>query len=236
MISAYKLTTVLLTALLLLVGCNSLPKITISIGDNTSKDRDELESHTIESPAISESKGSKEIGQEDRSNRTDANEVITRSSSSSACSATNINQSNKISLLKKSNGRQTFSGSGTYISGLDQFDAAPGFDKVTDDLVFAGSEAVFGFQDGRCATFDTITFRATGMRPDFNDKEFELLVGNDSPTGKFESIGKFIVDGQTPTQTFNFDPLVGRYFQVKKLTRENFSDSVYVLQLWGTLE
>jgi hypothetical protein len=53
-----------------------------------------------------------------------------------------------------------------------------------------GKSAVFAFKDERPATFDTFAMLITGTEMN-NVKEFELLQGNESPTGFFQSIGKF---------------------------------------------
>ncbi len=53
-----------------------------------------------------------------------------------------------------------------------------------------GEEAVFGFKDDQPVTFDTFTTFIGGTNGN-NLKDFELLVGDEGPTGKFRSIGKF---------------------------------------------
>ncbi len=176
---------------------------------------------------------------QDTSERMETSQTITQSQPNSPfpCGATTtITKSKKISLLKESDGRKTLSCAGTYCSGLKQFEGKQGAEEFSDDAVFAAHEVVYEFKDGRCATFDTFILMATPILQNFNHQEFELLVGQESPTGKFESIGKFIVDGQTTFRVFNFEPKVGRYFKVKKLTREELLNSTYKLQLWGTLE
>jgi len=49
--------------------------------------------------------------------------------------------------------------------------------------------AIFAFENEQTATFDT--FAVLIPAEGWNVIEFELLAGNDSPTGKFDSIGKF---------------------------------------------
>ena len=51
-------------------------------------------------------------------------------------------------------------------------------------------EAVYAFKDERPATFDTFTVLIPETQS-YNVKEVELLAGNESPTGRFEPIGKF---------------------------------------------
>ena len=75
----------------------------------------------------------------------------------------------------------------------------------------------------------------------YNVQEFELFVGNDSPTGEFKSIGKFqarnIKIFDEPYQTFNFEPQVARYLKLKVISSHG-SNNIYLqpIQLWGTLE
>ena len=100
--------------------------------------------------------------------------------------------------------------------------------------------AVYGFKDGSRAIFDTfkILVPETDGR---NVKEFELFVGNDSPTGEFKSIGKFqarnIKIFDEPYQTFNFEPQVARYLKIKLLsTHGQIVLELQPIQLLGTLE
>ncbi|WP_019504031.1 hypothetical protein [Pleurocapsa sp. PCC 7319] len=234
MISAHRSITTLISTLLL-VSCSSLPNITITIGSEPSKV--ESQPTTTDSSSISQSEESEAVELEDRSTRTDDSETIaqSKSSSTSPCPTTNITESNRISLLKLSEGGESVSCSGTICTGgATQIDVLDGVDEYLDDPLFAGKEVVYRFKDGKCAAFDTFSVMAS-QKMNLKDFEFELLVGNESPSGKFESIGEFTMDGQTNTQTFNFEPKVGQYFKVKKLTRENL-DSSYTLQLWGALE
>ena len=219
---------------LLLLGCNSVTKKTNFSKDNTIENKVEPKSNNTKSLSISEPPRRR---QDDRNGHTETSKTRTRSSSPSPCaSTTTITTSNKISLLKDSEGRKTLSCSGTYCSGFAQSEGKHGFNKFTDDAVFVANEVVYEFKDGKCATFDTFTVIANPTLQNFNEEEFELLVGQDSPTGKFESIGKFTVDGQTTFRTFHFEPQVGRYFKVKKLTGATLIHSTYKFQLWGAVE
>ncbi len=102
-----------------------------------------------------------------------------------------------------------------------------------------GHWAVYGFKDDRPATFDT--FKILILETDGkNLKEFELLSGNDSPTGKFEPIGKFqtqnLVFFDDPWQKFKFPAVKARYLKVKPLSSYGFSSiAVYEFQLLGVL-
>ena len=82
------------------------------------------------------------------------------------------------------------------------------------------SEAVYGFKDERPATFDTFSVLIPASSP-YNLKDFELLVGDDSPTGTFRSIGRFSTLNvklmKTPYQEVKFEPVTAKYLKVKLL-------------------
>jgi hypothetical protein len=108
------------------------------------------------------------------------------------------------------------------------------------DVGVLGSWAVYGFKDDRPATFDTFKVLILGTES-WNLKEFELLAGNDSATGKFESIGKFQTQNirffKDPYQEFKFPPVKARYFKVKVISSHGFSSvGVYEFQLLGVQE
>lgn len=64
--------------------------------------------------------------------------------------------------------------------------------------------------------------------PLFVFAEFELVAGNDSPTGKFDSIGKFttqnILFPQKPYQGFTFSKVTAKYFKFKILNSHGGSE------------
>jgi Sad1 / UNC-like C-terminal len=104
----------------------------------------------------------------------------------------------------------------------------------------AGKSAVFAFKDEHPATFDMFTMLIPGTR-DSNVKEFELLQGNESPTGAFQSIGKFQTQNvklfNTPYQEFKFSPVTAKYLKVIILSAYAFPFSkVYQIQLFGVLQ
>jgi TIR domain len=103
-----------------------------------------------------------------------------------------------------------------------------------------GGWAVYGFKDDKPATFDTFKVLILGTE-NWNLKEFELLAGNDSPTGKFESLGKFQTQNvrffKDPYQEFRFPAVKARYFKVKVISSYGFSSvAVYEFQLLGVLD
>jgi TIR domain-containing protein len=108
------------------------------------------------------------------------------------------------------------------------------------DIGVVGSWAVYGFKDDKPASFDSFKVLILGSES-WNLKEFELLAGNDSPTGKFESIGKFQTQNirffKDPYQEFKFPPVKARYLKIKVISSHGFSSvGVYEFQLLGVLE
>jgi hypothetical protein len=102
-------------------------------------------------------------------------------------------------------------------------------------------DVVYGFKDGRSATFNTFKM-LIDKTDDYNAKEFQLFYGNDSPTGTFESIGKFTAQNlkffDAPYQPFTFPSVTAKYFKVKILSTFNSQRSsaiVWEFQLWGRL-
>lgn len=100
---------------------------------------------------------------------------------------------------------------------------------------------VFGFRDGRSAQIDTFTVFVP-EQADHNMKDFELFVGNVSPTGPFESVGKFATLNmrmmQNPYQEFKFAPVKARYFKLQSVRThaDHTSALVYEIQLFGELQ
>ncbi len=108
------------------------------------------------------------------------------------------------------------------------------------DIGVVGSWAVYGFKNDKPASFDTFKVLILGTES-WNLKEFELLAGNDSATGKFEPIGKFQTQNvrffKEPYQEFKFPPVKARYLKVKVISSHGFSSvGVYEFQLLGALE
>lgn len=101
---------------------------------------------------------------------------------------------------------------------------------------------VFGFADGQAATFDTFTMLIP-VSADVNVKDFELLAGNDGPTGKFDLIGKFTAQNirvmRQPFQEFHFAPVKAKFLKFHALVNQNNSGGAiyaYEFQLFGKLE
>jgi len=103
-----------------------------------------------------------------------------------------------------------------------------------------GKEAVYGFKDGRTATFDLLTMLINGTET-YNIKEFELFAGNDAPTGPFKSIGKFQTQNvklfTTPYQEFKFPAVTAKYLKFKLISTYDWPHpNIYEFQLFGTLQ
>jgi TIR domain len=146
-------------------------------------------------------------------------------------------QSSVINLLSPENGGQVI------VATNDQWRYTIDGDEKNwryIDIGVLGGWAVYGFKDDRPAIFDT--FKVLILETEsWNLKEFELLAGNDSPTGKFESIGKFQTQNirffKNPYQEFKFPAVKARYLKVKVISSHGFSSvAVYEFQLLGVLE
>ncbi|MCO6434454.1 toll/interleukin-1 receptor domain-containing protein [Nitrosomonas nitrosa] len=104
------------------------------------------------------------------------------------------------------------------------------------------TEAVYAFKDEQTAVFDTFTV-LIDYTFIYNLKDFELLWGNESATGKFYPIGKFETKNmklfKTPYQEFKFPPVTARYLKVRLLSTWDGGMAnmrIQEFQLWGTLQ
>ena len=103
-----------------------------------------------------------------------------------------------------------------------------------------GKEVVHGFKDDRSATFDTFAMLISETN-DLNVKEFELLAGNNTPLGPFQSIGKFETQNvklfKNPYQEFKFPAVTAKYLKFKLLsTYSVWHPAVQEFQLFGSLK
>lgn len=102
--------------------------------------------------------------------------------------------------------------------------------------------AIYAFKDQRPATFDTFAVMIPGKGN--NMKDFELLAGNDSPTGNFDSIGTFtttnavILTNKLHYQEFKFPPVTAKYLKVQLISgwEENRKARVFQFRLFGQLK
>jgi hypothetical protein len=100
---------------------------------------------------------------------------------------------------------------------------------------------VFAFRDGRTALIDTFTLLIP-KQADVNVKDFELFVGNASPTGPFESIGRFSTQNmrmmQNPYQEFRFPAVKAKYLKFQTLRSHSDAATMYAheIQVFGELQ
>lgn len=138
----------------------------------------------------------------------------------------------RINLLAPENGRIFAAGSGDEMEKL--------IDGSERNWAPIGNELIVAFNDNRQASFDKFSILITGTSG-FNIAEFELFAGNDSPTGQFESLGKFktqnILFPQKPYQEFSFPRVTAKYFKFKILnTHGGLLPNASEIQLWGELK
>jgi hypothetical protein len=99
--------------------------------------------------------------------------------------------------------------------------------------------AIYAFKDERPATFDTfaVLIPARGN----NVKDFELLAGNDTPTGNFDSIGTFTTTNallKSRYQEFKFPPVTAKYLKVQLQSgwEDRRGARVFQFRLFGRLK
>lgn len=145
-----------------------------------------------------------------------------------------IAASGRINLLARENGGELITASSEHwaltIDGKDETYAW-----------IENGEAVFGFRDGRGATFDTFAVLIPGTS-DTNLRDFELLAGNE-PGGRFQSIGTFSTQNlrimKNPHQEFRFAPVKAKYLKFRSLKNHSGGAGAvtgYEFRLYGTLD
>jgi TIR domain len=136
-----------------------------------------------------------------------------------------------INLLSPENGGQ--------IIVADTKDWSYTIDGNDKSYGYIGQWVVYGFKNDGSAMFDTFKVWIPGTAAT-NLKEFELLAGNDSPTGKFESIGKFQPQNlrffKDPWQEFRFPPVKAKYLKLNVISTYGSIPAAYEFQLLGVLE
>jgi hypothetical protein len=101
-------------------------------------------------------------------------------------------------------------------------------------------EGVYGFKDGRAATFDAFAVLIPSTS-DANLGTFELLAGNDL-RGSFRSIGTFTTENvrimREPYQEFRFPPVTAKYLKLRALKNHTGGTvaAAYEFRLYGTLQ
>lgn len=103
-----------------------------------------------------------------------------------------------------------------------------------------GGEGVWRFKDGKPATFDRIDvlINATG---DYNLKQFEVLAGDEGPTGAFRSLGTFTtIDARMVEtdgwQSFTLPSTTARFLKVAFKTGFNSYIAGRGLRLYGKVD
>ena len=107
---------------------------------------------------------------------------------------------------------------------------------------FSNRRGVYAFRGNQRATFDRFTMLIPGTSGE-NVKDFDLAVGDDSPTGTFTPLEKFQTQNiklfGTPYQEFRFNPVTAKCLRVRILSEwggNNWFPCVYEFQLFGRIE
>jgi hypothetical protein len=99
-----------------------------------------------------------------------------------------------------------------------------GGEKPVEQMI-VGQQAVYGFKDGRQATFDNFGVFIAGEHAK-NPRQIEISVGDEGPTGSFTTVGTFTVQNtrfvRSPYQTFKFPAVTARYLKVKILANHGY--------------
>jgi hypothetical protein len=147
-------------------------------------------------------------------------------------------QAQEINLIGSNNGGKVISATSEEwartIDGREQWEEVLGGHHP--------EEAVFSFKNGHSATFYAFKVLISQTRIS-NLKEFELFVSSDSPTGQFQSIGKFQTHNskiiESPYQVFNFPAVKAKYLKVRLISNHNGYDNPFEVeqfQLIGKLD
>jgi hypothetical protein len=139
----------------------------------------------------------------------------------------------RVNLLARDNG-------GTIVAASsDEWTKA--IDGNERALALLMGEGVFAFLDERAALFDTFTVLVSEAADSYL-RDFELLAGNESPTGGFESVGTFHTRNmklfKAPYQEFTFPAVRAKYLKVRAIASHGGSNTAWALefQLWGILD
>ena len=134
--------------------------------------------------------------------------------------------SNPINLLASENGGRVLASTNEETHRLTDGK----LDWLTDD----GGFGIYGFKDGKSATFNQFQTYVPGSSC-CGRHEIELFFGNESPTGKFTSIGKFKpFNGRVSDQLFqsyDFPSITAKYFKFESKNRTSSCE----YRLMGTL-
>ena len=161
----------------------------------------------------------------------------TQSASRTSPSPTPQLSSKADNLLASDNGGHLIVASGDVWIGT--IDGKEEFNQIHNGLA-SHAEAVYAFKDEKPATIEMFTMLIPGTGDNIV-KEFELFIGNDSPTGPFESLGKFRTQNiklfKTPYQEFKFPAIKAKYLKIKLLSTYGWPHpDVPEVQLFGSVE
>jgi hypothetical protein len=139
-----------------------------------------------------------------------------------------------VNLLSAENGGHVVTATGD--EWLATIDGKEGFNQITYGLK-DNNEAVYAFKGEKKVQLEIFTMLISEAE-DNNIKEFELFVGNDSPTGTFESIGKFSPQNiklyKTPFQQFKLPKISAKYLKIRLLDTYGWPHpKVNEVQLFG---
>ncbi len=88
--------------------------------------------------------------------------------------------------------------------------------KEDDRAVTYNTTGIYGFKDGKPATITGVDVLIP-EQSEYNVKDFEVFVGDESPTGSFKSVGTFTTQNiklmQDPYQRFTFEPVTAKYLK-----------------------
>jgi hypothetical protein len=146
-----------------------------------------------------------------------------RPNSPSPAASSSPGEASAVDLLSAQNGGQLL------LAPNNEWAAVVDGKVDVNQSVRVGEAAVFAFKGDRPATFDR--FAMLIPRSGRNPKEFELLAGDESPTGAFRTIGTFNpqdarVFKTNGWQEFTFPPVTARYLKVR--LRANYEDTVWI--------
>lgn len=200
------------------------------------KQSDERDRQPIPAADYPAGSADEQKAQADSEARASAKQASPASSQTAERSRAPAIKGQRINLLAPENGGQVIAASND--SWRNTIDG-----KENSYVYVDNGEGVYAFNNEQPAVFDT--FKVLIPQSDqFNLNDFELLAANDSPTGRFESIGRFKTQNvklfKSPYQEFQFPPVRARYLKVKPLTNHRGDKGgvtiAYQFQLFGTQE
>jgi len=214
-------TTILLSAIIIATAILTI----FFLSNKNSPQKEAINESSVINPQRADSNESKTGGQKVDDNKDAAPAVAT----------SEINENDRLNLIAPENG------GGILVASSDEWKYTNDGQEFQAQISYGlGKEAVYGFKDGRSATFDMFTTFVNGTEQ-YNLKEFELFAGNDAPMGQFKYIGKFQTQNvklfKTPYQQFKFSPVTAKFLKVRLISTWGWlHPSIYEFQLFGVLK